>query len=268
MTDGAERGAAFVCEMANKYKEETLLPMNIWIDETRSYVRDGQGKRVWFQLDTAEDLQDDNTGSMDLDGKMHLSSPGTRQLTERDLAALRNFVHNNRYALERVADQEVRLYRIWPDMIKGGGRASEAAINALNVRVDRLAGEKDGKAESLCEMAKVADFNGYKLVVWTNDEGATPHFHVMAGKDLRHPEFDACVKFRVAEYYPHDGTHTDRLPDGQAKAMVDLLKSRDPFAIGEQTVWQTLLVEWNRNDNREKISVDTPMPDYGLLARR
>lgn len=157
MTDGAERGTALVCEMANKYKEETLLPMNIWIDETRFYVRDGHGKRIWFQLDTAEDLEDDNTGSMDLDGKMHPSSPGTRQLKERDLAALRNFVHNNRYALERVADQEVRLYRIWPDMIKGGGRASEAAINALNAKVDRLAAEKKGGREPL------RDGNGYGL---------------------------------------------------------------------------------------------------------
>lgn len=151
MADGAERGTAFVCEMANKYKEESLLPMNIWIDEARSYVRDGRGKRVWFQLDTTEDLEVDNTGSMDLDGKVHLSSTGIRQLKERDLAALRNFVHNNRYALERVADQKVRLYRIWPDMIKGGVLASEAAINALNAKVDRLA---DEKAERLCEMAK------------------------------------------------------------------------------------------------------------------
>lgn len=88
---------------------------------------------------------------MDLDGKVHLSSTGIRQLKERDLAALRNFVHNNRYALERVADQKVRLYKIWPEMIKGVGRASEATINALNAKVDRLA---DEKAESLGEMAK------------------------------------------------------------------------------------------------------------------
>ena len=40
-----------VCEMVNKYKEETGLPMNIWIDETQTYVRGGQSKRIEFQLD-------------------------------------------------------------------------------------------------------------------------------------------------------------------------------------------------------------------------
>ena len=30
--------ATLVCEMANKHKSETLLPMNIWIDENQTYI--------------------------------------------------------------------------------------------------------------------------------------------------------------------------------------------------------------------------------------
>ena len=149
-TDGSKDNGhgdaeALVCEMANKHKEETLLPMNIWIDETRSYMRCGHGKRIWFQLNKAENFENSNAESMDLDGRRCPPTLNIQELQERDLAALRHFVHNNRYALERIADQEVRLYRIWPDMIKGGERASAEDIAALNAKVDELAAEKRGR---------------------------------------------------------------------------------------------------------------------------
>jgi len=134
-----------VCEMANKYKEETLLPMNIWIDETRSYVNGRHGKRIKFQLDKAEDFENNNTGSMDLDGNIYPPNLKPRKLRERELTELRNFVHNNRYALERIADQEVRLYRIWPHMIKGGEVASDDEIKSLNAKVDELVAEKKSR---------------------------------------------------------------------------------------------------------------------------
>ena len=38
--------ATLVCEMANKHKSETLLPMNIWIDENQTYIKDRHSKRV------------------------------------------------------------------------------------------------------------------------------------------------------------------------------------------------------------------------------
>ena len=34
--------ATLVCEMANKHKSETLLPMNIWIDENQTYIKGGE----------------------------------------------------------------------------------------------------------------------------------------------------------------------------------------------------------------------------------
>ena len=35
----------------------------------------------------------------------------------------------------------------------------------------------------ICEMAKVADLDGYKLVIWPNDEGMIPHFHIIKGRN-------------------------------------------------------------------------------------
>ena len=98
----------FLCEMANNYKEDTLLPMNIWIDDANCYLSGGSGKRIWFQLNKADELEDGNTGSMDLDGHIY---PPNLKLEDQELRALRNFVGNNRYALERIADQEALYFK-------------------------------------------------------------------------------------------------------------------------------------------------------------
>lgn len=135
---GRAMESRLVCEMANKYKEETSLPMNIWIDETRSYVDGRHGKRIKFQLDKSEDFDTHNCGSMDFDGNIYPQTLQIRKLSARDLRQLRNFVRNNRRALECVADQKIRLYRIWPDMIMGGKAASAAELAALNARIDGL----------------------------------------------------------------------------------------------------------------------------------
>ena len=128
----------FVCEMANKYKEETGLPMNIWIDETQTYVRGGHSKRIKFQLDKSGKLHSNNLGSMDLDGNIRPSKLDIGELSESDINELRNFITNNKYALEMIASQEVKLYKIWPHMIMGGNQASYEEITKLNLKVDEL----------------------------------------------------------------------------------------------------------------------------------
>ena len=135
----------FVCEMANKSKLETLLPMNIWIDEAQQYVDGRHSKRVKFQLDTSGKLHKNNLGSMDLNGVVR--DPKTegeiRELDAGDIRALRNFVHNNKYALEHVADMDIWLFQIWPDFIKGGELASEEEIATLNAKVDEIMAEQE-----------------------------------------------------------------------------------------------------------------------------
>ena len=136
--------------------------------------------------------------------------------------------------------------------------SKEPIVTELEV-VDDM--PQEAEFTPVCEMAKVADFRGYKLWVWTNDEGQIPHFHIIKGKPTA-PTFDACVQFKVAEYYPHGGKHTDKLPRNHLKDFVSLLKSQDPYALGTQSIWQTLIIEWNRNDNKVQVPATTPMPDF------
>lgn len=145
IVDDADERDGLVCEMANKYREETLLPMNIWIDETGSYVRGRHGKRIRFQLDKSDYFDNDNTGSMGLDGTVYPPSLKIRDLMANDIEELRNFVRNNRHALDLVADQKVRLYKVWPYIIKGGKAASDDEVERLNAKVDELAHDSTGR---------------------------------------------------------------------------------------------------------------------------
>ena len=122
--------------------------MELLLAEDYLEVNGRHGKRIKFQLDKAEDFENTNAGSMDLNGNIYPPNLKIQKLKARDLAALRNFVRNNKYALEKIADQEIRLYRIWPDMIKGGEAASAETIERLNAIVDKLVAEKKKKAKS------------------------------------------------------------------------------------------------------------------------
>lgn len=126
-------------EMANKWRKETRLPMNIWLDESQTYLRGRHSKRIKFQLNTSDKLKPDFVGSMDFDGNIFPRTLEITKLRRRDLEQLRNFVHNNRHALEMLADMKVWLASIWDDMIKGGNLATEEQVQALNVKVDKAA---------------------------------------------------------------------------------------------------------------------------------
>ena len=128
--------ATLVCEMANKHKSETLLPMNIWIDENQTYIKGRHSKRVKFQLDHGNRINLSQFGTMDLDGNLHCKDIG--ELSQEDINALRNFVLNNKMALEHVADNDIWLGQIWPSIIKGGEPASFEEIQKLNLKVDEL----------------------------------------------------------------------------------------------------------------------------------
>lgn len=127
-----------IYEMANKWQEETNLPMNIWIDEAQSYLKGRHSKRLKFQLDTSEKLKSDFLAEMDMDGNIHPENLKIPKLSGKDITELRNFVYNNRYALECIADMEVHLHQIWNDMIMGGKLATDEQIEILNTKVDKV----------------------------------------------------------------------------------------------------------------------------------
>ena len=127
------------------WKEYTGLPMNVTIDD--GYAYDFQQlpfMQVGFQMDTDEKLNKDNWNAMGMDGA--LCDPGIGELQESDLAQLRNFVRNNRYVLERIAEND--LYsedQIASQLILGGAPASEEAIAELKRKADEVIARNDRK---------------------------------------------------------------------------------------------------------------------------
>lgn len=127
------------------WKGRTGLPMNVAIDD--GYAYDFQQLpfiQVAFQMDTDEYDNKDNWNAMGLDGT--LCDPGIGELQESDMVQLRNFVRNNRYALERIAEND--LYsedQIDEDLIMGGAAASEEAIAELKRKADEIIAQNDRK---------------------------------------------------------------------------------------------------------------------------
>ena len=119
------------------WKRRTGLPMNIAIDDGYAYdVQHLPFKQIAFQMDTDENLNKDNWNAMGMDGT--LCDPNIGELQEGDLAQLRNFVRNNRYALERIAENDLFSDQIASDLILGGEAASEAAIAELKRKADEV----------------------------------------------------------------------------------------------------------------------------------
>ena len=117
------------------WKEYTGLPMNVAIDDGYAYdIQRLAFKQIAFQMDTDENLNKDNWNAMGLDGT--LCDPDIGELEESDLTQLRNFVRNNRYVLERIAENDLYSDQIANDLILGGEAASGEAVAGLNRKVD------------------------------------------------------------------------------------------------------------------------------------
>lgn len=123
-------------EMANVWKADTGLPMNIWLDDSDRYKRGGHWMRIKFQLDTSDKNDYANTAPMDLNGVVRVKLTEHVKLSGRDFQALRNWIRNNKYALELVMSKKLSLMQIFPFMIKGGRLASEEELNHLKAICD------------------------------------------------------------------------------------------------------------------------------------
>ena len=113
----------------------------------------------------------------------------------------------------------------------------------------------------LTEMSQVGTFNKYTILVWTNDLGNIPHFHIVDTSTLGR-SFHSCVKIELPEYFHHEGK-TDTLNSRQRKALVDFLEK--PFDE-DTSNWEYLIMTWNINGSGKRLSKKMPIPDYTNIS--
>ena len=123
-------------EMANVWKADTGLPMNIWLDDSDRYKKGGHWMRIKFQLNTSDKNDYSNTAPIDLNGVVRIKLPDHVKLSGKDFQALRNWIRNNKYALELVMSKKLSLMQIFPFLIRGGNLASEEELNKLKAICD------------------------------------------------------------------------------------------------------------------------------------
>lgn len=109
------------------------------------------------------------------------------------------------------------------------------------------------------EMARVGYANDLEILVWTNDGGNIPHFHIRS-KD----GFQTCIRLDKADYFHHTGKE-GRLNSKQLKALVDFLNQRQRKGL---TNWELILLMWNLNNSNVVVDEDQEMPNYIELVRR
>lgn len=120
--------------------------------------------------------------------------------------------------------------------------------------IDKYEGE-------LFEMAACGYTEGMYLVIFTNDGGWVPHFHVFNNQNPKKTTVNACLKLETPEYFKH-GNHTDILNAKQVKQLVKFLKSE---MRPDMTWWQHLVDTWNSNNSKQELPYNLPMPDYTSL---
>lgn len=131
-------------EMANYYAEELDLPVNLWLDEGETYKNGKHGKRIKFQINYMDKIRDEYMCPMTLDGeippKVYKKAKNSKEwkITPRDLERVRNFVLNNSYALDFLADQKLKRYQFDKIVIKGGNFASDEEVENQIKKVDEL----------------------------------------------------------------------------------------------------------------------------------
>lgn len=107
------------------------------------------------------------------------------------------------------------------------------------------------------EISQIGTFNKYTIIVWTNDSGNIPHFHIL-DKTTLGDKFHTCIKIETSEYFHHTGKE-DLLNHKERKELMKFLNSNDKW--GEQ-IWVVLLKEWERNNSNISIDINQTIPDY------
>ena len=129
------------CEMSNYRKRKTGLPVNVWIDQAENYKDGGHAKRIKFQINKADKYQNNSCpmlldGTIPIDEFQKAKANKEFSISTSEINEVRNFVMNNSYALDKVADQLIFEDEFDKVFIQGGKPASNEEKNKLKAKVD------------------------------------------------------------------------------------------------------------------------------------
>ena len=132
-------------EMVNFYKEDLDLPVNVWLDENKTYLLGKHGKRIKFQINYMPKIRDEYMCPMMLDGEIpprilkKMKKSKNWEISTRDLERVRNFVINNYYVLDLMSDQRLKRKDFEKIVIKGGFFASDEEVdNQIEIANDMI----------------------------------------------------------------------------------------------------------------------------------
>lgn len=148
-------------EMSCKSKKRTGLPVIIWIDEGQTYKDSKRGQRIKVQGDYADHSKNGaELFDLTLDGETYPKGiENNYEIKKKDLQKVKNYVKNNKYALEKVGDCEIFLDDIFPYMIKGGELADEERVEELKRKVDELIDDENIQSfEEIIDEIKRMDY--------------------------------------------------------------------------------------------------------------
>ncbi|MBO4698461.1 hypothetical protein J5690_02490 [bacterium] len=123
--------------------EKSGLAMVVWIDEYNFYKASRHNFRVKIHNNYQDDINCDRNNLLEVDmkGKIYTISDENEKrysIKDEDFQALMNFMHNNEYALKKIAKNEVGYGIIGYHMIKGGKVATEEKKAKLKEMTDYL----------------------------------------------------------------------------------------------------------------------------------
>jgi hypothetical protein len=97
-------------EMAGLRKSDAGLPVNIWVDDSRAYVRGRHAKRIKFQGDYGNDINPSNLFSMIIskdDPQIPAKQLPRLRLPAKDVEIIKAFVKSNADLLDKLADAKI-----------------------------------------------------------------------------------------------------------------------------------------------------------------
>ena len=103
-------------EMATLRKKDSQLQVNLFLDDSLLYLRSNQRKCVRFQTDKS-DKPINTLNSMLFDGTLIESNES--ELSESEINEVRQFVNNNKKALDALSEMEIEIDDFKKIMIPG-----------------------------------------------------------------------------------------------------------------------------------------------------